>query len=466
MPAFNAIACSLNTPTQSPSSFFQEARTTLVLAAPLIVGQLTNVAMNFVDTVMAGRLSTEALAAVAIGSSLWSMVILFMIGTLLALPSFVSQYDGAGKRQRIGLWMRQAYWVAAILAVGCFIFARSMLPLMQWMDVQAELVPVTDGYLHAISWGAPGLAGFLALRFLSDGLSLTRPTMYVGLVGLALNIPANYVLMYGKLGFEPMGAIGCGYATAFVVWSQFVTMALWIAIRPAYKGLNLLGMARPHWGRIMDILRVGVPVGISFCIESSLFVIGTLLVGTMGTAEVAGHQVALNFAALWFMVPLGISMALTVRVGNSAGRRDRLEVGIRSRHGISMIALLQIFSAIMMLTIPHWIAGIYTTSSEVLTIAIPLIMIAGIFQISDGIQVAAFSALRGIKDTQWPMVLTVAAYWGVGIPASWLFGIHWDHGAPGVWWGLIAGLTVAAVLLLLRLRYQQKTGQWLGLVKA
>ncbi|MCH8478647.1 MAG: MATE family efflux transporter, partial [Wenzhouxiangella sp.] len=206
-----------------------EIKRTLVLAGPLVIGQITNFGMNFVDTVMAGRIGTVDLGAIAVGSSIWAAGFLFVLGVLLAVSATVSQLDGAGRSHQAGEFTRQALWLALGLAMVLFLVARSADWVMGWLGVEPAVAELAAAYLRAISWGAPALCLMMTLRFFSEGVGYTRPTMYIGFLGIALNIPLNYALMFGNFGMPALGAVGAGWATAIVFWMQFLALASWIA---------------------------------------------------------------------------------------------------------------------------------------------------------------------------------------------------------------------------------------------
>jgi len=286
---------------------------------------------------------------------------------------------------------------------------------------------------------------------LSEGFGLTRPTMYFSLLGLALLGPVGYVLMYGRLGFPPLGALGSGIATACVFWIEALAFLAYIATRHHYRALALFShFDRPKPQAIGELLRIGVPMGVSLFMEASLFVAVALAIGTLGTDVVASHQIAINVASVTFMVPLGIAMATTVRVGHAVGRGDAEGVRDAGLVGLGLTLIAQGVSAALMLTIPEHIAGLYTEDTGVIVLAAQLLILAGLFQFSDGLQVAASGALRGLKDTRVPMLITTFAYWGVGMPVGWWLAFRAGLGARGMWMGLIAGLSMAAVLLTTR----------------
>ena len=430
----------------------RELREMLRLALPLVFGQLSAIGMNVIDAILAGHLDAHTLGAVAVGTSVWSLAIVSAIGVMLALPPSIAQLNGAQRREEIGPLFRQALWLAVALGALLWIGVGWGGPaLVRAIGVDAPLIPDVTRFLHAISFGAPALALFFTLRGLSEGFGLTRPTMYFSMLGLALLGPVGYVLMYGRLGLPPLGALGSGIATAIVLWIEALAFLFYVATRRHYRELALFGrFDPPNAVAIKDLLRLGIPMGVSLLMEASLFVAVALAIGTLGTDVVASHQIAINVASVTFMVPLGIAMATTVRVGHAVGRRDREGVRDAGLIGFLLTLTTQLVSATLMLTVPQHIAALYTVDAVVISLAAQLLILAGLFQFSDGIQVAAAGALRGLKDTRVPMLITTFAYWGVGMPVGWWLAFPIGYGARGMWMGLIAGLSMAAVLLSLR----------------
>lgn len=435
------------------------------LAAPIVGGQVAITGLTFVDTVMAGRLSATDLAAVAVGASVWAAVSLAVLGVLLAVPPFVAEMDGAGRHGEIGPFARQALWLGLGLAAAGVALVVSARPLLVALDVRPEMVPLAVGYLRALSWGIPFWAVYLVARFTTEGLGLTRPILYFGLLGLPVDVVANWVLMYGRLGFPRLGAVGCGHATALVWVAQCVAMLVYLARRRRYASLGLFArLERPHAATLGEILRVGLPSGGSLFVEVSMFATAALLLASLGTAVVAAHQVAINFAALTFMVPLGISMGITVRVGNAVGRRDPEAARFSAFVGSGMALACQAVTAVVMVTLPRRIARVYSADAEVVAVAASLLVLAALFQVSDGVQVSAAGALRGLKDTRVPMGIVVVAYWLVGLPLGWALTFRTGFGARGMWIGMIAGLTVAAVLL--AARFLRVSRRWADAARA
>jgi MATE family multidrug resistance protein len=435
-----------------PVPFGRELRDTLVLALPLIAGQLSAIGMNVVDTMLAGHYNAHTLGAVAVGAGVWSLAIVTGIGVMMSVPPSVAQLAGAQRRAEIGPLFRQALWLALLLGIFLLLFIRYAGPLLlAGFGVDPGIVDDTTKFIRAVAWGAPALTSYFAMRGLSEGLSLTRPTMYFGLLGLVVLAPIGYTLMYGKLGVTPRGAEGSGEATALVLWIEAAAFALYLHRHRNYR--DIAPFARfelPSWRDLGALLRLGVPMGVALMMEAGLFVCTALLIASLGAVTVASHQVAINVASITFMVPLGLAMATTVRVGNAVGRGDARGVRTAGLAGIALSLGTQFVASTAMAVFPHAIVRAYTGDVEVGALAAQLLVLAAIFQLSDGIQVTAGGALRGLKDTTMPMIITVLAYWAIGMPVGWWLAFRQGYGARGMWMGLAAGLTAAAVLLTLR----------------
>lgn len=425
----------------------KEAGITLKIGLPVIIAQLLQMSMNFVDTVMAGNLSAEDLAAVAVGGAIFIPFMMFAAGILMAVTPIVAQLVGSRKFEEIGVNVRQALWLSLILSVPIFFLIRNLEFVMHFLDVTPSIIPVAQGYLNAISWGVFGICGYMALRFFNEGMSVTRPAMYIAGIGMVVNIVANYILMYGKLGVPELGATGCGYASSIVGFVMFLGMFFFTKNhRPYYRFDIFSSIRKPEWQYLKEILQVGVPIGLSSTMEVTMFALVSLLMGSLSAIAVAGHQVAINFAAMTFMVPFGLSTAITTRVGNAIGKGSMLEARRRGYVGIGLSTFFMSITAVIMYLFPDVITSIYTQDADVQNVAISLLYMAAIFQISDGLQVSGYGALRGLKDTTIPMVVNFIAYWMVGLPLGYYLGIIRGIGPQGLWMGLIAGLTIAAIL--------------------
>lgn len=437
--------------------FLIESRKTLALGIPLAGAQLAQISMSFVDTVMAGNYHPDDLASVAIGSSFFMPFFTIVIGILMALSPIIAQMFGARNLEFIGKNMRQGLWLALLLSLPVILILNNLQPVMNLLGFSDEVIHITAGYLFALSWGIPPVFAFMVLRFFNEALGVTRPALYITLVGLLFNIIGNYTLIYGRFGFPELGAVGTGWATALVFWVMFLIMFAYTARKKAYLRYRLFGDIRlPEKKYIGEILRIGTPIGISMGMETSMFAVMALLMGTLGTSVVAAHQIAINFASITFMIPLGLSMAITVRVGQLYGSNRLQESRFAGFTGIGLCTAIMCCAAVIMILFPEKIAGVYTNDAEVTGIAAMLIVMAAVFQISDGLQVSGSGALRGLKDTKIPMIVNLTAYWVIGIPSGYLLGIVMGWGPVGLWTGLIAGLTIAAILHNIRFYYITK----------
>lgn len=441
-------------PTSPPRrSIAGEMRTTALLAGPLVLGHLATGLIGFVDSVIAGHHGTDTLAAVSVGTALFWLPVMVPMGTLMAFPAAVSQLDGRGRRGEIGALFRQALWLALALGVVLFAF-MSLAPLaLGPMGIAAEIVPGATGFLHGIRWGVPALTLYLCMRYLSDGLHWTLPTMLLGFGGLLVLVPIGYALTYGAFGLPEMGAAGLGYASALMMWAQAAAFMLYLRRARRFADLQLFArFDAPRWPPIRGLLATGLPIGVTVAMEGGLFIATALLIGRLGGLPAAAHQIAINVASLCFMIPMGLAEATTVRVGNALGRGDGGGLRRAVLAGMAIVLCTQALSASVLLLGNDLIVGFYTDDLAVATFAAGLLLYAAAFQFPDGLQVLSAGGLRGLGDTRVPMLLAALAYWGIGMPLGAglgleLGGVGLGMGPPGMWLGLIAGLTVAAVLL-------------------
>ncbi|MHA6311134.1 MULTISPECIES: MATE family efflux transporter [Pantoea] len=443
--------------------YLTEARQLLALAIPVILAQVAQTAMGFVDTIMAGAVSATDMAAVAVGTSIWLPAILFGHGLLLALTPTVAQLNGSGRRERIAEQIRQGYWLAFFVSLLIMVVLWNAGYLIRAMhDIDPLLAQKAEGYLHALLFGAPGYLFFQVLRNQCEGLSKTKPGMVLGFLGLMVNIPLNYIFIYGHFGMPALGGVGCGVATASVYWVMFICMRFWIRRMGAMRDIHLVSRwsapSRPILTRLMTL---GLPVALALFFEVTLFAVVALLVSPLGIVDVAGHQIALNFSSLMFVMPLSLGVATTIRVGYRLGQGSTEQAKVAAWTaqgvGISMAAMTALFTV----TFRHQIALLYNDNPEVVTLAAQLMLLAAIYQFSDSIQVIGSGILRGYKDTRSIFFITFIAYWLLGLPAGYLLALtDWlvpRMGPAGFWCGFIIGLTSAAVMMLWRIRRLQQS---------
>ena len=429
-----------------------EARTIAALGAPLVVNNLVQVGMQVTDTIMAGQLSAQDLAAVAVGGAVWMPLSIFGLGVLMALTPTVAQLHGGGHHREIGHWVRQGLWLSLLVAAPIFALVWNADAIMRTFAVEPSIIPLATGYARAMAFGLPAMCVYLVLRFFSEGTSETRPMMYISMVALPLNVLGNWLFMYGPGAFPELGAVGAGVASAIVMWAM-LGMMLYVVRRRHYRQFEpFVRFEGPQLLPLAQLLWLGVPIGVTIFMEGSMFGAAALLMGRLGAEIVAGHQIALNVASLMFMIPMGLSFAISVRVGQRLGRGDVAGARDAGMVGIGLCAAVMVGSALLMLLLRGPIAAFYTDDPGVIAVAVGLISMAAVFQLSDGVQVGAAGALRGFKDTRVSMVLTTIAYWGIGFPLAYWLGITLGYGPKAVWVGLIAGLSAAAAMLLWRFR--------------
>ena len=422
------------------------------LSLPLILAQLAQSSMGFVDTVMAGRYGATDLAAVGVGSSVWFTVFLLILGILTALVPSISQARGRRDNTQIRALVPQGIYLGALLGLGAALTLRHGEHFLRLLEVDGAIIPLATNYLKAVSWGFPAIGVCFALRYCCEGLSVTRPGMLVSFGGLLVNIVANYVLVFGKLGLPALGGIGCGYATTMTMWMMLGGMVLVFRRERQLRTQRLLALkVSPHLKTLTSLLRIGLPIGIGMFVECSIFAIIALLLSRFGAQTVAAHQIAISFTGMVFMIPLSISSAISIRVAYNHGRSQRQHTRRSIGVGLATTGVLAILSSSLMATCSMWLTALFTPDADLAAAAASLLLLAAVFQVPDAIQVSAAGALRGFKDTRTPMLLQTISYWCLGLPCGCYLGLHLGMQARGFWIGLICGLSCAALLLGLRL---------------
>lgn len=448
------------THTAQPSRW-HDWRELMQLAWPMLIGQVAQVAMGVADTVMAGAVSPLDLGAVAVGFSLWLPIYVFCIGVLSAVTATIARAVGAADHIRQTNAFQQGMWLAlglAIVAIAVIVRADALLPLMQ---VDAGVQPLSKLYLQGIAFGIPAIMVFQVLRALSEGSGHSKPVMIIQVVAFLVNIPLNYIFIhgasiYGSWGVPKLGGAGCGWATGCVMWLQLLLLA-WL-LQKQWRPLlrNRIGVSRaPHEQQLWSLIKLGAPIGGAMFVETSIFAGAALLIGRLGAVTLAAHQIALNYSALMFMVPLSLGQALTVKIGHMLGAQNSLRARRFAALGTLTSVLFALCSAIIMLSIPYTIASAYTADEAVRLLTVQILFYSACFQLFDGLQVTAIGSLRGYHDTRMSMLVTLIAYWLIGLPLGYTLGVTEIFGAAygvsGIWIGLVAGLAVAAALLNWRL---------------
>lgn len=417
--------------------------------------------MGFVDTLMAGRYDSTDLAAVSLGSSIWLPVFIASQGILIATTPMVAHLVGAEKPEDTPKTLHQGTIISLALTVLGMILLYNCLPLLITMNVEPELANLTDQYLKAVSWGFPALIFYQLIRSYIEGFGKTQPAMKIAILGLLCNIPLNYVLIYGKFGLPELGGVGCGWATAIVMWVMLLAAVIYVLKASDFRELKpFSSWQTPQLKALANYLKLGLPIGVSLLIEVSMFSVIALLLADLGEVMIASHQITLSFTGLVFMLPLSISMALTIRIGHQLGYGAPEAARFSAKTGLLITLAIAIFSSSLMAVFAPEIAGLYTADTRILEIATSLIMIAALFQFSDAIQITCSGSLRGYKDTLIPLVMAFIAYWLIGLPTGFILGktdyIVAAMGPKGFWIGLLIGLSIGAILLLSRLHWKSR----------
>lgn len=442
----------------APSPFVRESRALLHLASPIILSQIAQVLMGLMDTVMSGHAGAIEQAVVGLGVALWIPVFVSLMNVVQAVSPLIAHHFGAGDREAVAREAREGIWLA--LAVGCVPLA-----LVPWADdllVFAGIAPAlaqrSELFLWGIGLGLPAAMVYRSLAFYSASINETRPLMMLSFLGLTINAVLNWVLIYGHFGFPAMGGAGCGWATGVGMWVALIGLVIWTARAKVYKPYFVWrAWTLPTWAAQKQLLRIGLPMGGAALAEVAAFSSVAVLVGRFGEVQIAAHQIALNFSALIFMLPMGLSAAIAIRVGQALGAGQPVQARFVAWSGIKVGLTIAAAAIVPIVLLRHPVAALYSSDDAVRALAANLLLFAAFWQLFDATQVCAIGALRGYKVTLMPMLLMLGAFWAVGIPAgTWLAYVGLPGGAPlqvyGFWVGLVTGLVLVSLGLARALR--------------
>ena len=412
------------------------------------MAQFAHMSLGVLDTIMAGRYSADALAAIAIGVSIFNPIIVFIIGIFLALSPITAQFNGEDNKQGVKQAFQSGILLSVLLAIPTAALLYTLEPVFWAIGITPEVIPLANGYLQALAWGLIPLFCFFALRFCNEGMFATKAIMYCSIAAIPFNIVFNYWFINGGFGVPAMGAIGVGWATV-VVWIVMSSgLFAYTFFTKRYHGYDLFtDWVKPKASQLSEVFKIGLPMGIGLGMEVALFGAVGLMIGRYTVPDIAGNQIALNISSMAYTVSLGLSVAVTARVGYHIGRQDHVQARDTGILGISFGVLISCVTALIMISYNRELASAFTEDQLVINVAVQLIALAALFQISDGIQVNASGALRGMKDTKIPMYICGIAYWLVGFPIGYVLAEHFSMGVTGYWIAIISGLTVSAVLM-------------------
>ena len=435
------------------------------LAAPLAATQLAQMLILATDTLMLGHLSKEALAAATLGNQVFILVWLVGLGPASAVPAMIAHVRGARESNLPGVRhvVRMGLWSMALLSLPLLLILAFTQPILLLLGQDAGLAEGAAIFMSALMWGLPFSIGYQVLRNFSTAVEKPMMPLIVAALTVLFNALCDYALIFGHFGFPRLELFGSGLASAMANLFGFLAMLAFVLLHPKLKRYRVLHrFSRPHWAHLREVFHLGMPIGMTMMFEVALFVTAAFTMGLFGADMLAAHQIAITVPSLTFMVPLGIGMAATVRVGLAKGAGDDVEARRAGYAAMGMAAAFMTLSSLLLLFFPRFIAGLWlpdtAENAAVLSLAAGFLMVGAAFQLVDGLQVTAALSLRGLKDARAPMWIAGASYWLVGFPICLALGFGLDMKGMGVWIGLAFGLLVAAVALIWRFNALSQAG--------
>lgn len=436
-----------------------EIRATLTLAVPLVVTMLAVMVMETVDILMIGRLGEDALAGASLGLNAWFLCLLFGLGVLGAVSSLTAQAVAVGDDRGVRRSARQALWIGIMLGAPMAYLLTHAEGVLILLDQPPRIAAAAQEYLN---WLGPVLVVvFLTypLRLTMASYGVTRVPMLIVWSSVPLNFLLNWMLIFGNLGAPEMGLAGAGASTLAVDIVVLIGTVIYLQKKPMFRDLALFARFwRPDWPRFRQLLKIGMPIGITSIMEYGSFAAAAIMMGWIGVTELAAHQVAVQTISVVFMLPFGLSQAATIRVALAAGARDLAAVRLRARIFVELIALTMISVATCFWLWGHILVGYFLSPddpnrTEIITFGTMFLMVAALFQISDGIQAVGSGVLRGMNDTVVSMVLAIFGYWAFGVGSAYIMAFPLGYGGVGIWYGFLLGLSFCAFGALTRIWY-------------
>lgn len=427
---------------------------TLYLAYPVMLSQLGQVMVGVADSMMVGRLGAETLAAASLANSIFFVVMMFGIGVSMAITPLVAAADGEGKSKRIARVFKHGFVINAFSGCVLFLIILMAAPGLYYLNQPIEVVNLAIPYLGIITLSLIPFMFFQTFKQFTEGLSQTRQAMAVTIFCNVINVFLNWVMIYGHLGFPAMGLNGAGWATLIsrILMGLMIFYYVWNSKR--YQSYKIgFGFKKLSFPLMSKMLQIGVPTGLQFTFEVGAFSAAAIMMGWIGVNALAAHQIAINLASISYMMASGLSAAAMVRVGNQLGRNDiktLREIGFTS---FAMVVIFMLFFAVALIAFRNFLPMLYIDELPVIEMTASLLVIAGLFQLSDGIQVVGLGALRGMADVKIPTIITLIAYWGVGLPLGYFLAFHLGLKEQGIWYGLLVGLTSTGILLIYRFNH-------------
>jgi len=443
--------------------FRNEIKKTLLLSIPIVVGQLGQLLMSVVDNIMVGKVGVEALAAASVANAIFNIIMVIGFGLTMAVTPLTAIAYGAGKHRECGVVLRQGILInlfSGVLLCAITILFSEYIYLLNQPD---EIVSAASLYMKVLGFSMLPLMLFQSYRQFAEGVSFLRPAMIIMLLANVINIFANWLFIYGNLGMTPLGLTGAGIAT--ISSRTFMAITLMIVIKRSSKMKHFdptLNYRKIDFSMMRRLLAIGIPTSFQYFFEVSAFAASAIMVGWMGTIELAAHQIALNLASITFMVAMGISSAATIRVSTAVGKNDIQGTRIAGFSAAFLCAGFMATAGLIFILFRFFLPTLYISEKEVIDISATLLVIVAFFQVSDGTQAVGLGILRGITDMKIPTVITLGAYWIIGLPSGYLLAFKLNMGIYGVWYGLLVSLTASAIFMMLR--FNAKTRKKMSIV--
>lgn len=428
----------------------------ILLAWPIVLGQLGHMIASVADNVMVGQLGSEKLAAAAFANTVYALFILFGIGVAIGITPLVGKAHGENNEKQKASLFKHGFYSNLLVGFGIVLLMLALIPLMPYMGQPEVVITNAIPYYITLIATIPFTMVFFHLKQSGEGVYITKPTMYITIIGNLFNIFLNFIFIYGMWGVPAYGVLGAGIATLISRITMTFTLYLYFKRTHFKVYFSAFGDHIFSWGKIGYILKNSLPIGFQYIIEISAFVIGTIMIGWLGTVPLAAHQIAINLVSITYLIASGIASATTIRVSNLRGLKNYGDLFLAARSGTKIVIGFMIFASVVFLLGNRFFPSLYISEIPVIDLASKLLIIGVLFQLFDGLQVIGLGILRGLNDLNKPTYIAAISYWIIGLPLSYLLGIYFKLGAEGVWYGYLAGLSTAAILLFYRFNQVKK----------
>jgi len=437
-----------------------EMRPMLRIAVPVVVAEIGWVAMGVVDVMMVGRIDAESIGAVSVARAAFMLVAIAGIGLLLGLDTVIAQAYGAGDMRGCHLGLLHGTYLSLIMTVPLMLAGYGMAAGLHVWSMDPRVLSLAVPYLKVVTWSALPIFLYATFRRYLQAINLVRPIMIALLSANVVNVVANWILIFGNLGAPALGAVGAAWATVFSsgYMALFLIGTALLHDKEEDRGMFRIPLA-PEAARLKRLFGLGLPAAMQLLMEMGVFALATMLAARLTSTALAAHQIAINVASVTYMVPLGMSSAAAVRVGQALGRKDRPGAATAGWTALALGAGFMTMAALLFVSVPHWIVRAFTSESALLAAGVSLLYVAAVFQLFDGIQVVAIGALRGAGDTRTPMIWNLVGYWLLGLPVGYYLCFMAGYGVVGLWIGLSLGLIIVGTILLVA--WARLSSRWL-----